>query len=72
MPVMCGIPLKALRVISRCGTGIGIRYNLDFLVVRLDWGIGLHVPYETGKSGFFNTDGFKRNQTLHFAIGYPF
>ena len=54
------------------GTGIGIRYNLDFLVVRLDWGIGLHVPYETGKSGFFNTDGFKRNQTLHFAIGYPF
>lgn len=54
------------------GTGIGIRYNLDFLVVRLDWGIGLHVPYETGKSGFFNADGFKRNQTLHFAIGYPF
>jgi len=54
------------------GTGIGIRYDLDFLVLRLDWGIGLHVPYDTGKSGFFNTDGFKRNQTLHFAIGYPF
>lgn len=54
------------------GTGIGLRYDLDFLVLRLDWGIGLHVPYETGKSGFFNTDGFKKNQTLHFAIGYPF
>lgn len=54
------------------GTGIGIRYDLDFLVLRLDWGIGLHVPYDTGKSGYFNTDGFKKNQTLHFAIGYPF
>ena len=54
------------------GTGVGIRYDLDFLILRLDWGIGLHVPYETGKSGFFNVDGFKRNQTLHFAIGYPF
>lgn len=54
------------------GTGIGIRYDLDFLILRLDWGIGLHVPYETGKSGFFNVDGFNKNQTLHFAIGYPF
>ncbi len=54
------------------GTGVGLRYDLDFLILRLDWGIGLHVPYETAKSGFFNTDGFKRNQTLHFAIGYPF
>ena len=54
------------------GTGVGIRYDLDFLVLRLDWGIGLHVPYPTDKSGFFNADGFKKNQTLHFAIGYPF
>lgn len=54
------------------GTGIGIRYDLDFLVLRLDWGIGLHLPYDTGKSGFYNIDSFKDNQTLHFAIGYPF
>ncbi len=54
------------------GTGIGIRYDLDFLVLRLDWGIGLHVPYTTKKSGFFNAESFKNNQTLHFAIGYPF
>ena len=54
------------------GTGVGLRYDLDFLVLRLDWGIGLHVPYETGKSGFYNVDGFRKNQTLHFAIGYPF
>lgn len=54
------------------GTGIGFRYDMDFLVLRLDWGIGLHLPYETGKSGFYNADGFSKNQTLHFAIGYPF
>ena len=54
------------------GTGLGLRYDLDFLILRLDWGIGLHVPYETEKSGFFNLDSFKRYQTLHFAIGYPF
>jgi hypothetical protein len=54
------------------GTGIGLRYDMDFLVLRLDWGIGLHVPYETGRSGFFNADSFRSNQTLHFAIGYPF
>lgn len=54
------------------GTGVGLRYDLDFLILRLDWGIGLHLPYDTGKSGFYNVDGFKRHQTLHFAIGYPF
>ena len=54
------------------GTGIGLRYDLDFLVLRLDWGIGLHVPYDNGRSGYFNARSFKRDQTLHFAIGYPF
>lgn len=54
------------------GTGVGLRYDLDFLVLRLDWGIGLHVPYDTGRGGFFNVGKFKDNQTLHFAIGYPF
>jgi len=54
------------------GTGVGLRYDLGFLVLRLDWGYALHVPYDTGKSGYFNVRGFKDNQTLHFAIGYPF
>ena len=51
------------------GTGIGIRYDLDFFVLRLDWGIGIHVPY---KNGFYNMSGFGNSQSLHFAIGYPF
>ena len=54
------------------GTGLGLRYDLDFLVVRLDWGFGLHLPYETEKSGYFNISRFKDMHTLHFAIGYPF
>ena len=54
------------------GTGIGLRYDLDFLILRVDWGLGLHVPYDTDKSGYFNAHTFKGHQTLHFAIGYPF
>ncbi len=54
------------------GTGFGFRYDLDFLVLRLDWGLGLHAPYKTSKSGFYNFTKFKDSHTLHFAIGYPF
>ena len=54
------------------GTGAGLRYDLDFLVLRLDWGIGLHVPYDTGRSGFYNIPRFADGQALHLAVGYPF
>lgn len=54
------------------GTGIGIRYDLSFLILRLDWGIALHVPYETGKGGYYNIPSFKDGMGIHFAIGYPF
>ena len=54
------------------GTGIGLRYDLGFLVVRVDWGYALHCPQDTGKSGYFNAPRFKHAQTLNFAIGYPF
>ena len=54
------------------GTGLGIRYDMGFLVIRLDWGLAIHCPYDTGKSGYFNVPSFKGAHTLHFAIGYPF
>ena len=54
------------------GTGVGLRYDLGFFMIRVDWGVGLHVPYETGKSGFYNIDRFRDAQALHFAIGMPF
>ncbi len=66
------LQLKDIFRETALGTGVGIRYDLSFLVLRLDWGLALHLPYETSKSGYFNIDGFKSNQTLHFAIGYPF
>ena len=53
-------------------TGIGLRYDLGFIMLRLDWGLGLHVPYDTGKSGYFNASPFGRDQTIHFAVGLPF
>ena len=54
------------------GTGFGVRYDLDFFVLRLDLGIGLHLPYDTGKSGFYNIPKFSDGLGFHFAIGYPF
>lgn len=54
------------------GTGVGLRYDLTFLVIRLDLGIALHDPYDTGKKGYYNIPKFKDGLGLHFAIGYPF
>ena len=54
------------------GTGAGLRYDMDFIVLRLDLGVALHVPYDTGKGGYYNIPKFKDGLGLHFAIGYPF
>ena len=54
------------------GTGVGLRYDLGFLVVRMDWGLALHAPYDTGRSSYFNIHRFRDAQSLHLAIGYPF
>ena len=54
------------------GTGVGLRYDLEFLVLRLDMGIGLHAPYETSRKGYYNIPKFWDGIGWHFAIGYPF
>lgn len=54
------------------GTGLGIRFDLDFLVLRFDIGVGIHAPYDTGKSGYYNMPKFKDSLGYHFAVGYPF
>ena len=54
------------------GTGLGVRYDLDFLILRLDLGIGIHAPYDTGKSGYYNIRKFSDGLGFHFAVGYPF
>ena len=54
------------------GTGFGLRYDLDFLVIRFDVGVGLHAPYDTGKSGYYNMTRFWDSLGFHLAVGYPF
>lgn len=54
------------------GTGAGLRYDLSFLVIRLDCGVALHLPYETEKSGYYNIPKFSDGLGIHFAIGLPF
>lgn len=54
------------------GTGAGVRYDLSFLVVRFDVGVGLHLPYATSRSGWYNIPRFRDALGLHLAIGYPF
>ena len=53
-------------------TGAGLRYDLEFMVLRLDFGVAIHAPYDTGKSGYYNIPNFGKGFAWHFAIGYPF
>jgi len=55
------------------GTGFGLRYDLEFLVLRFDVGVALHAPYETSKKGYYNIPRFfKDGIGLNLAVGYPF
>ena len=54
------------------GTGLGLRFDMEMIVVRADLGIGIHAPYDTGKSGYYNIPKFKDGIAFHLAIGYPF
>lgn len=53
------------------GTGVGIRYDLGMMVIRLDMGYGLHTPYSNGTPHYFNVP-FKDAFAFHLALGYPF
>lgn len=54
------------------GTGAGLRFDIGMMVIRGDLGIGIHAPYDTGKSGYYNMTSFKNSLAFHLAIGYPF
>lgn len=54
------------------GTGLGLRYDFGFLVLRLDCGIALHAPFKTSKRGYYNIEKFSDGLGFHFAVGYPF
>lgn len=54
------------------GTGAGLRYDFSYLIIRLDCGVGLHLPYTTSRSGYYNIPNFKDGLGIHLAVGYPF
>ena len=52
-------------------TGIGLRLDIKFAILRLDWGIQLHNPNNPEGQRWIHN--FKwRNTSLNFGVGYPF
>jgi outer membrane protein assembly factor BamA len=55
-------------------TGIGARLNLDFLIIRVDWGLQLKQPGQSLKDAWVSPRDWIEGgaSSWHFAIGYPF
>lgn len=52
-------------------TGVGLRLDIKFAILRLDWGIQLHNPNNPEGQRWIHN--FKwRNTFLNFGVGYPF
>lgn len=53
--------------------GLGIRFDLDFLIIRFDGGMKAINPMYEGKGRYpIVSPNFKRDFAFHFAVGYPF
>lgn len=52
-------------------TGIGLRLDITFAVLRLDWGIQLHNPNNPEGQRWMRHFKWK-NTALNFGVGYPF
>ena len=53
--------------------GIGLRVNLDFILIRLDVGFRLHDPARAeGDRWVRPRDWFHGSSAIHFGVGYPF
>lgn len=67
--------LEELRLESLAADwGLGVRLNMDFILLRVDMGFKLHDPSReagsrwAGPSKWLRDDGF----AVHFGVGYPF
>ena len=65
---------RASSFLSQMGlnTGLGLRYDLEFLILRADLGIKLHHPGADGRSNWVITSPELRDFNLNLGIGYPF
>ena len=52
-------------------TGFGLRFDIKFFVLRLDWGIQLHNPNNPAGERWIHNFKWK-NTALNFGVGYPF
>ena len=53
--------------------GLGIRFDLDYLIIRFDGGMKAVNPMYSGKDKYpFLKPNFDRDFAFHFAVGYPF
>lgn len=53
-------------------TGLGIRLDIQFAVLRLDWGVQIHNPnMPVGERWVINNLHWN-NTALNFGVGYPF
>ena len=54
--------------------GLGLRLNLDYFILRLDWGMkAINPAYESARQHYpILHPHFGRDLTFHFAVGLPF
>lgn len=52
-------------------TGLGLRLDIKFVVLRLDWGIQLHNPNNPAGERWIHNFRWS-NTALNFGVGYPF
>ena len=52
-------------------TGLGLRIDITFVILRLDWGIQIHNPNRPVGERWINNFRWK-NTALNFGVGYPF
>ncbi len=53
-------------------TGFGLRLDIQFAILRLDWGIQLHNPNKVEGERWVIKDFSFSNTALNFGVGYPF
>ncbi len=55
------------------GSGVGLRVDITYFVIRLDVAVPMRKPYLAGKEKWiFNNSGFWGDYIISLAVGYPF
>lgn len=54
--------------------GVGLRLNLNFILLRLDWGLKIFEPSLNGNDRWIRPVEWFRSggSSIHFGVGYPF